>query len=429
MLRNNQLIAPILGTEAKVGSEYRLMLFELSIDGHYPSYIQHLVRYWGEQELPGSLDIVVSPQFRKQNSDIVDSVQNYGSSNINFIPITPEEETVLNSNSSALNRSFRAFQEWHLIYKYAVKLKPNHCLLMYFDTRQLPLALGAKLPCPFSSIYFRPTFHYDNFNGYIPGWKDRLRQWREKLFLSRIFKQTQLKALFCLDPFVIKHLDKFSGKTKVVYLPDPVQEYQYSESYLKKLREDLGIEPHRQVFLLFGRLTRRKGIEQLLESIHLLPPPLCQKLCLLLVGVLGSTQADKLQWQLQIAELSKSLPIQVIINDQFVPDQNIQAYFNISNVILCPYQRHVGMSGILLRAAAARKPVLAQSYGLMGEITRHHQLGLPVNSTVPREIAQGLTRFLLDSPNKLCDRSKMRAFAEQNSAEKFAKVIFQYLKK
>lgn len=427
MLRTSQLIAPNLGTEAKSCSEYRLMLFELSIDGHYPGYIQHLVRYWGEQELPGSLDIVVSPQFRKQNSDIVDSVQNYGSSNINFIPITPEEETVLNSNSSAFNRSFRAFQEWHLIYKYAVKLKPNHCLLMYFDTRQLPLALGAKLPCPFSSIYFRPTFHYDNFNDYVPGWKDRLQQWREKLLLSRIFKQPQLKTLFCLDPFVVKHLDKFSGKTKVVYLPDPVQVHQYSESHLKKLRKDLGIEPHRQVFLLFGALTRRKGIEQLLEAIHLLPPPLCQKLCLLLIGTLGSNQADKLQWQLQIAELSKSLPIQVVIRDQFVHECEIQAYFKISNVILCPYQRHVGMSAVLVRAATERKPVLAQSYGLMGEITRRHQLGLAVNSTAPREIVQGLTRFLLESPDKFCNHSTMKAFAEQNSAEKFAKIIFQNL--
>lgn len=424
---NSQVVASTFKPEADTSNKYRLMLFELSNDGHYPGYIQHLIEYWCEQKLPGTFNIIVSPQFREQNSNIIELVQLHSFSNINFISITPEENNALVSSSSSLTRAFRAFQEWNLIYKYAVKLKSTHCLLTYFDTRQLPLALGAKLPCHLSSIYFRPTLHYGNFTDPLSDWKDWLQQWREKLLLSRIFRQTQLKTLFCLDPFAVKYLKQFSANTKLVYLPDPIQNYEDSEFHLKKLMKDLGIEAHRQVFLLFGALTRRKGIVQLLEAVSILPSNLCQKLCLLLVGPLGSNQKDKLQLQLQATELSQSLPVQIIIRDQFFSDREIQPYFKISDVILCPYQRHVGMSAILVRAAAAQKPVLAQSYGLMGEITRLHQLGLTVNSSSYKDIAQGLSRFLLESPEQFCNPSKMKIFADQNSPEKFSQTIFQDL--
>jgi glycosyltransferase involved in cell wall biosynthesis len=99
----------------------------------------------------------------------------------------------------------------------------------------------------------------------------------------------------------------------------------------------------------------------------------------------------------------------------------------MADVILAPYQRHVGMSGILLLAAAAQKPVLSSNYGLMGEIVRRYELGLTVDSTEPKEIAKGLTRFLVEDSDKLCDRAKMKSFAEQNSAEEFARVIFEHL--
>jgi glycosyltransferase involved in cell wall biosynthesis len=174
---------------------------------------------------------------------------------------------------------------------------------------------------------------------------------------------------------------------------------------------------------MFGVPQKRKGIYQLLEAIALLPSHLCQKLCLLLVGPRSS---DPLL-QTRKAELSEALPIQVISHDTFVPDREIQPYFQVSDVILAPYQRHIGMSAILVRAAAATKPVLSSNYGLMGEMVKRHKLGITVDSSVPSEIAKGLAQFLLGSPTEFCEFSSMKSFAEQNSAENFASTIFQNL--
>lgn len=404
----------------------KLMLFDLSVGGHHPAYIQHLLRYWCEQELQGNLDVVVLPKFIQQHSNVVDIAFKCPQKNINFVAITSEEEAVLKSRNSSFNRASRAFQEWHLLCKYAAALKVEHCLIMYFDTCELPLALGLRLPCLFSSIYFRPTFHYHDFANYEPSGKEQLQQWRERFFMSRILRHPQIQTLFCLDPFVTKHIDKFPSKVKAVYLPDPVRIFSDTEFNVGALKESLGIHHDRQVFLLFGSLTdRRKGIHQLLKSISMLPATLCQKLCLVLAG--EADPVERVTLESQIAAVCQSQPVQIIGHYEFVPDQDIYTYFQLADVVLTPYQRHIGMSGILLLAAAAQKPVLSSNYGLMGEIVKRYSLGITVDSTLPSEIAKGLAQFLTELPAKLCDQTKMKSFAEQNSADKFAEVIFQYL--
>ncbi|NJP17917.1 MAG: glycosyltransferase [Hydrococcus sp. CRU_1_1] len=409
------------------------MLFDLSVRGHHPIYIRHLIKYWrdcphssakGDRDLSGQLDIVVSPRFLVEHSDVVDFARSYDRDNIKFITITPAEEASLNSRKSRFKRVYRNFQEWKILCNYAKKLQASHCLVMYFDTCELPLTLGVKSPCSFSGIYFRPTFYYGELTNYQPSWKERFQQWRERLFLSRILRHPNLENLFCLDAFAVKHLDEFNTHVKAIPLPDPIEILTPSEFQVNNLKENLGIEANRKVLLLFGALTTRKGVNQLLDAIASLSPDLCQKICLMLVG------ESNIQKQIdsQIKVICQSKPIQIITRYEFVPEEEVQIYFHLADFVLAPYQRHVGMSGILLQAAAAQKPVLSSDYGLMGEIVRRYQLGLTVDSTIPTEISKGLTRLLVEDTEKLCDRDRMKSFAQENSAQQFASIIFQNIK-
>jgi glycosyltransferase involved in cell wall biosynthesis len=405
------------------GGDRKLLLFDLFATGHHAGYILHLVKYWRTQKRPGSLDVLVTPKFMQLHNDVVNAALEGSQSNINFVTISSEEEAVLKSEDSSSERVVRAFQEGNLLDKYARKLEPTHCLLMYFDSILLSLAFRGRFPCPLSGIYFRPIFHYSDFADFTPLRHERILQLRDKLALSRLLSNSQFQTLFCLDPFAADRIARFNSNVKSIYLPDPVQIYSESESQVERLRENLGIQPDRTVFLMFGVPQQRKGIYQLIEAIALLPSHLCQKLCLLLVGPRGTDS----QVQTLLKELSESLLVQVISHDKFVPDREIQPYFQVSDVILAPYQRHIGMSAILVRAAAASKPVLSSNYGLMGEMVKRYGLGITVDASLPAEIAKGLTQFLISSPKEFCELSSMKAFAEQNSAEKFASTIFQYL--
>lgn len=415
-------------TNFKINSSYpdsarKLLLFDLFFTGHHAGYILHLVNYWSEQKLQGSLDVLVTPKFLKLHPDVVDIALEDAGNNINFVAISPEEEALLKFEDSSLNRIVRSFQEWNLLCKYAKQLEVTQCFLMYFDSILLSLALRGKPPCPLSGIYFRPIFHYNEFAEFPPSQHERILQRRDKFVLSRILRNSYFQTLFCLDPFAAERISKFKGNVKAIYLPDPVQIYNNSDTQSEKLRQTLEIDPDRNVFLMFGVLQKRKGIYQLLDAIALLPPHLCQKLCLLLVGPIGS----ELLIKTRIRELCEAFPIQVISHEQFVPDREIQPYFKVADVILAPYIRHIGMSAILVRAAAAQKPVLASNYGLMGQMVTHHKLGITVDSSVPSEIAKGLIQFLINPSTEFYDFASMQSFAEQNSAENYAKTIFQYM--
>ncbi len=404
-------------------SKQKLLLFDLSIYGHHPSYIQHFVEYWSKTNSSAeSLSIVVSPQFLQVHADVVEQALK-SSPAIDFVTITTAEAAALKPRNSGINRNLRAFQEWDLFYQYAVSLQASKCLIMYFDTCLIPLALGKKSPCPFSGIYFRPTFHYPKFSNYLPTRQNRLQQWREKFILKRILRHWQLQTLFCLDPFAIAPINSLYPQAKVVHLPDPVV-LPPSDLPQSNLKQNLQIEAGKKVFLLFGALTGRKGIYQLLKAIALLPTELCQKLCLLFVGEANPT--DKALIEANIEAACQAKPIQIITQYEFISELEVQAYFQLTDVVLAPYQRHVGMSGILLLAAAAQKPVLASNYGLMGEIVQQYGLGIAVDSTVPEQIAQGLTRCLVESTDYLGDRAKMKAFAAQNSAQKFAQTLMAH---
>lgn len=156
----------------------------------------------------------------------------------------------------------------------------------------------------------------------------------------------------------------------------------------------------------------------------MLPSALCEQICLLFVG--EANPRDKGSIQSKVAATRQSHPVQVIEHYEFVPESEVQAYFQIADVVLAPYQCHVGMSGILLLAAAATKPVLSSNYGLMGEIVHNYRLGVTVDSTAPAAIAKGLEHCLAANPKELSDRAQMQLFTEQNSAEKFANLLFQH---
>jgi glycosyltransferase involved in cell wall biosynthesis len=410
-----------------MGDDRRLLIFELAAGGHYPSYIQHLTRYWNQQMLPGHLDVVVSPTFVQKHGDVIEQALCQAShSTLNFVPITPAEAAKLTPRNSPATRAVRSFQEWQLLQKYGRVLATTHCLLLYFDSFQAAIASGIKLPCAFSGIYFRPTFHYRTFQVYQPTLKEQVQEWRERLMLTRVLQHPQLQTLFCLDPFAIQPLTQFSRQVHSVYLPDPVAVGDIPEPrQLQQLRTRLGIAGDRRVLLLFGALyDPRKGVRQVLAAMALLSPEDCQQLCLLLVGQLEGQDSSI---RTRVADLTQRLPIQVLIHAGYVPESDVQSYFHLADVVLAPYQRHVGMSGIVVQAAAAQKPIICSNYGLMGQLTRHWQLGLTVNAAAPAEIAIALKRCLQELPEQLGDRSKMAAFAQQNSAENFAQVIFQNL--
>ncbi|ASC71321.1 Glycosyltransferase Type 1 [Halomicronema hongdechloris C2206] len=402
------------------------MLFDLSIRGHHPAYIRHLITYWRQHQPRQSLAIVVSPRFLDEHSDVVELVEREEKTKIQFHAITAEEAAHLGKRKSFRQRLLRSFREWDLLLKYIKKLNASYCITLYFDTCMLPAALGKHPACELAGIYFRPTFHYADLNQeHQASIADKLQKIREKVILKLLDKKPNIAKILCLDKFAVADLNKTFKQTHAMALPDPVEIHsgspEFTNQRIQDMKAALGIDNHRKTFLLFGSLTHRKGIPQVLTALQQLPEDLAKKLCIALVG--ESNQAESINSNIEI--ICQQKPVQIVRYYDFVPEADVPIYFALADVVLAPYQKHVGMSGILLLAAAAGKPVLSSDYGLMGELVRRYQLGLTIDSSQPEHIADALTQYLSQPSTTFCNSEKMQEFVLENSADKFAQVVFQ----
>ena len=397
---------------------HRLLLFDLNPTGHHAGYLHHLIRYWQEWDVAGELVVVVSPAFLTMHPNTVALAQE--ATTVHLLAISETEE---NHRQSQSRQVLQMQYEWNLVVDYAQQWQVKQVLLMYFDTFQMALVLARRVPCPVAGIFFRPVFHYEAWGHPPTNGREKLQQWRKRQLIRFVVRRRALKTLFCLDPFVVPTLDQWAGRHVATYLPDPVEVYPTTEADVTALRHKLGIESARQVMLVFGQLDERKGLFTLIDALKRLTPAQQANWCLLLVGPVEDSIASALNSSLDT--LTSQTAVQLVRHHSFVPEPDIQPYFAASDVIMTLYQRHIGMSAVLVRAAAAGKPVLSSDYGLVGQLVKTRRLGQTVDAENPVAVADALATF--GRANWLVDLGAMAQFAEQNQASQYAKTIFNTL--
>ena len=403
---------------------HNLLIFDLESTGHHATYLFYLVQYWCKHKLEGNLRVIVSPDFKHKYIADFEQAFPLRQHGIEFTEISTQEFSNINLRATKLQRTNRALKEWRLLYRYAKKFQVDHAVVMYLDTCELPLLLRKPLPCAISGIYFRPSFHYAAFPTFRRSWKNSLQHAREKAFIRRVTELEQFKNLFCIDPFASDIINREFKTTKAVHLADPVEAQSVDSATVQSMVEKLEVEHGRRVFFLFGSLDARKGVYQFLEALLLLPDESCRQICLLMVGTPRASERARLDHM--IDEVSNQKPIQVVTRFEYIPEADVPIYFQVSDFVLALYQQHVGMSGILLLAAAADKPVISSDFGLMGELVRQFELGVAVDSTSAKEISEAIAQLLLPIDKPIHSAEKARTFAEINSAERFATTLFHH---
>lgn len=402
---------------------YNLLIFDLESTGHHASYIFHLIKYWCDRGLDGKLRIVISPRFKDNYVDDFEQVFPLKQRGVEFVEISDKEVSQINLRKTRLQRVTKSLKEWHLLYKYTKEFQADHCLIMYLDTCELPVLLRRSLPCATSGIYFRPSFHYASFPTFHRSWKSYLQHIREKAFIRRMIRQKQFKNMFCIDPFVSKVINETFETSKAVHLADPVEIKKVDRSAVDSMLKDLDVQPGRKIFFLFGSLDARKGVYKLFDALLELSDQSCRQVCLLMVGTPRASEREALERRM--AEVEKQKPIQLITRFEYIPEADVPVYFQISDFVLALYQQHVGMSGILLLAAAANKPVISSNYGLMGELVRQFELGVAIDATSVKEISNAMAQLILSANAPKHNIEKSRALAEMNSAERFSQTLFE----
>jgi glycosyltransferase involved in cell wall biosynthesis len=395
----------------------RVMALEIETLGHHPSYVRNFAKTWLDCEIDADIDFLVTPKFFKLHAEEVDYVQSLSPHGIRIHSLTEDEESRMESVSY-----LRYFGAWKLYCQYATSLNASHGLIMFSDFFQLPMLFGKRSPCPFSIIYFRPTYHYKKLANYSPSWSETFRATRKKWLMGRVLQVPNLERVFSLDILAVEFLRQhFQPKPAIEFLPDAFALFPSTLEAVTALRTRLGVDESRMIFSLVGILDRRKGVRELLEASLALQEKHAKRVCILLIGkLLPANQQEVLAMLQAIEERSH---VQVILRNEFVPESELQQYYELSDVVLATYQKHMGGSSALIRASMACRPVLSSDYGLMGELVRRKRLGLTVDTTQPASIAQGIVAFLEGHDGCQMDVKSAAEFVDENSSTRLGETL------
>jgi glycosyltransferase involved in cell wall biosynthesis len=406
-----------------------LTLFEFWPSGHTPNYVRLIIEAYRKHRV-GCLRVIVSRRFLDQHQFVFDGFENLPGSPVRWVALDGVDEAALNAGHAYFAGIGPKLEHlptlhWELVVKYGRRFPSRHILLMNLDLYPLALSTGRPAPADFSGIFFLPHFHYRCASTDRPHWPSVAYSLQERLAL-RLLNHPQLRIAFFLDPNVANSL-KGKCTAQVVHLRDPVRLPQNHATHADKVgaRLRLGIPDGRRLFLFFGDIGGRKGLWELIHSLSALTTEEMQHICLAIVGYAEPHFEQHLAPTLE--RLATATPLSITRRAAYVDEAELGDWFTATDVVLAPYINHVGMSGILLLAAAFRRPVISQDFGPMGRLTRDYRLGLAVNPSDPSALADAIRSFLGDTPPPAFDPEIAYALAKKQSHEKFTNALFEKL--
>lgn len=409
-----------------------IALFEPSAYGHQPYYLRLLLKHARKTALPCRITLIASPLFASVHPEVIDLANAEGRTPIGCVVFGQEEERAIDAAGSAKHHSFAALLKsahepeqraaclYALGLRQAADIGADHICFMYVDAVVTPLAARLPAPMSLSGFAFRSTFFFPSRP------EDAGAEAQSRFMTSRLLGHPQLRGVFAVDPFLAQSVP-VERRTRLVAVHDPVclDPGPDIQDRARRLRQRHGIDDRRKVLLMFGEVLPRKGVPELLDAVCRLDPAVARRTCLLLVG--QQSETDRLVLTNAVDRAHASGPVQVVVEPDYVADVEVPAYFALSDAVLVPYRNHHGPSGVLLHAAAARRPVLGPVAGTLGALIRRHGAGLSIDLDDPDVFVSALARLVTDSASSLFDEKKAWEWVQSHDDRLFAPLVLERL--
>lgn len=311
------------------------------------------------------------------------------------LPVSLMGDEPAEEGKSEWRRPFVMLKRWRhyrdAYRKITREFKPDVCWPVNLDEFDIALAVrGSPFGrTPFTGFLMRRNFYCGEAGMKAPPPKRRDRILRP--LFHRMLRVPTLKRVLFGEESMRIHAEgtQYPGWEKVQYI--------HEIAYVN-LREDdpdprgqLGLPEGQFVLLAYGHLTGRKAVDVLVAALS---DPRCPPSTgLLLVGkqdettraVLATPEANRLRDAGRIHE-----------RIGFASEDLEQKAFRACDAVWLGYRGWYGMSGVVVQAAAAGKPLIATEEGVVGWIVEQHQIGEAIPAGDPGAVVAAMHKLVAD---------------------------------
>jgi glycosyltransferase involved in cell wall biosynthesis len=174
-------------------------------------------------------------------------------------------------------------------------------------------------------------------------------------------------------------------------------------------RERLGLGPPTKAILFFGNIAAYKGLEHLIAAFERI---LARDGDYRLI-VAGRAKNPLDTYAKSIRDRLSATPVQkrTILRMEFIPDSDIELYFNAADVAVLPYT-HIFQSGVLFLAYSFGLPVIASDVGSLREDIEEGKTGFICKPADAMDLAETIERYFASDLYRNLDvaRDRLREY-------------------
>ncbi len=159
-----------------------------------------------------------------------------------------------------------------------------------------------------------------------------------------------------------------------------------------------GLTPEDHVLLFFGLIREYKGLHYLLDAM----PEIMANVKNAKLIVAGEFRGEKDKYVQQARELSIDNAVE--FHDEYVPDSDVEKYFQASDLVVLPYVSAT-QSGVVQIALSFEKPVVVTNVGGLPEVVQDGKTGYLIPPKDSSAIAGAVCRFFNSDDNSMLKES------------------------
>ncbi len=301
-----------------------------------------------------------------------------------------EETAKKNSISLLINQVKILFQFRKAVKKIIKNYEIHHIYINNLDhcDKVLPFYLNPFFGIFYSGLLMSPKFHRFQCN---IGNKSRSDSTFKFLF-KKLIKQKFIKNIFVIDEIFFSYVNSINlSNTKVKFIYEPTIE---KNEFLGKIesRKKLKINFDKFYILVFGGITKRKGVIELVNALNLSK---IENHCILIAGSIDEEIEIFLKSKISLDLIKKD---KLKIYPGFKSESEQDMFFEACDLVWVGYvEGFSSSSGVFFQAGQYKKPVLANNFGLISYLVKKYNNGLVCNVNDSSEIINCLKIFSSNS--------------------------------